>query len=222
MWSGAGADPCQDGDAQTYSKVGDIISYSYLLTNSGNVWLKAPFTVTDNKVTVDLPGDDHLAGAGGEHHLHGQLHDHAGRPGRRLGQRTRRRGTASSAGNPVHSNYDDETVTITRDSGDLEDAADDPAVPVGGVADPTPTNNPLTRHSGPGVPLRAWTAATLCTSAVAPSIRPRMAQLDCFKTHLPAIPGVVVEFPVKVIFPLIVGLAGWRTSSRPEPPGCPA
>ena len=40
---------------QTYSKVGDIISYSYLLTNSGNVWLKAPFAVTDNKVAVTCP-----------------------------------------------------------------------------------------------------------------------------------------------------------------------
>ncbi len=35
----------------TYDAVGDIISYSYLLTNSGNVTLSGPFTVTDDKAT---------------------------------------------------------------------------------------------------------------------------------------------------------------------------
>ncbi|HET9520758.1 MAG TPA: hypothetical protein VFO73_06925, partial [Candidatus Limnocylindrales bacterium] len=35
----------------TYDSVGDVISYSYLLTNSGNVTLVAPFTITDNKAT---------------------------------------------------------------------------------------------------------------------------------------------------------------------------
>ena len=32
-----------------------MISYSYLLTNSGNVTLSGPFTVTDDKVTVTCP-----------------------------------------------------------------------------------------------------------------------------------------------------------------------
>jgi uncharacterized repeat protein (TIGR01451 family) len=33
----------------TYDSMGDIISYSYLLTNSGNVTLTGPFTITDDK-----------------------------------------------------------------------------------------------------------------------------------------------------------------------------
>jgi hypothetical protein len=33
----------------TYMSVGDVINYSFLLTNSGNVTLSGPFTVTDDK-----------------------------------------------------------------------------------------------------------------------------------------------------------------------------
>ena len=36
----------------TYDAVGDVINYSYLLTNSGNVTLSGQFTVTDDKATV--------------------------------------------------------------------------------------------------------------------------------------------------------------------------
>jgi len=35
----------------TYSAVGAVISYSYLVTNSGNVTLSGPFTVSDDKAT---------------------------------------------------------------------------------------------------------------------------------------------------------------------------
>ena len=35
----------------TYSAVGNIISYSYLVTNNGNVTLSGPFTVSDDKAT---------------------------------------------------------------------------------------------------------------------------------------------------------------------------
>ena len=35
----------------TYSTVGAVISYSYLVTNSGNVTLSGPFTVSDDKAT---------------------------------------------------------------------------------------------------------------------------------------------------------------------------
>src|SRR5439155_1314575 len=45
----------------TYSKVGDVISYSYLLTNSGNVTLSGPFTVSDDKATATCPATASLA-----------------------------------------------------------------------------------------------------------------------------------------------------------------
>ena len=39
----------------TYDSVGDTISYSYLVTNSGNVGLAGPVTVADDKATVSCP-----------------------------------------------------------------------------------------------------------------------------------------------------------------------
>ena len=39
----------------TYDSVGDIIGYSYLVTNSGNVTLAGPVTVADDKATVVCP-----------------------------------------------------------------------------------------------------------------------------------------------------------------------
>src|SRR6185436_11136280 len=39
----------------TYDSVGDVIGYSYLVTNSGNVTLAGPVTVTDDKATVTCP-----------------------------------------------------------------------------------------------------------------------------------------------------------------------
>ena len=45
----------------TYSAIGATISYSYKLTNSGNVTLAGPFTVDDDKATVTCPADTSLA-----------------------------------------------------------------------------------------------------------------------------------------------------------------
>ena len=39
----------------TYTAAGDVIAYTYLLTNSGNVALDGPFTVADDKATVTCP-----------------------------------------------------------------------------------------------------------------------------------------------------------------------
>ena len=38
-----------------YDSVGDVISYSYLVTNTGNVRLAGPVTVADDKATVTCP-----------------------------------------------------------------------------------------------------------------------------------------------------------------------
>src|SRR5215210_9552950 len=39
----------------TYDEVGDVISYSYLVKNTGNVRLAGPVTVADDKATVSCP-----------------------------------------------------------------------------------------------------------------------------------------------------------------------
>ena len=90
----------------------DIIGYSYLLTNSGNVWLKAPFTVTDNKVAVTCPAAPIWLASGSSitctaSYTITQADLDAGSV----------KNTAQGHGlfnwTPVHSNYDDETVTVT-------------------------------------------------------------------------------------------------------------
>jgi uncharacterized protein YegL len=40
---------------KTYTAVGNVINYTYKLTNDGNVNLQAPYTVNDNKATVTCP-----------------------------------------------------------------------------------------------------------------------------------------------------------------------
>jgi large repetitive protein len=47
----------------TYSAVGAVISYSYLVKNTGNVTLAGPVTVTDNKATVTCPAGGLAVGA---------------------------------------------------------------------------------------------------------------------------------------------------------------
>jgi hypothetical protein len=45
----------KSGRPTTYDEVGDVINYSYVLTNTGNVTLDGPFTVTDDRATVTCP-----------------------------------------------------------------------------------------------------------------------------------------------------------------------
>ena len=54
-------DLVKSADPATYDHVGQAISYSYLLTNTGNVTLSGSFTVTDNKATVTCPDTASLA-----------------------------------------------------------------------------------------------------------------------------------------------------------------
>ena len=47
----------------TYDAVGDVINYSYVVKNSGNVTLAGPVTVTDDKATVTCPAGSLAPGA---------------------------------------------------------------------------------------------------------------------------------------------------------------
>ena len=65
-----------------YDEVGAVVNYQYVVTNTGNVTISA-LTVTDDRIaTRVLPADD--AGARSKHAVHGELHHHPGRPGRRF------------------------------------------------------------------------------------------------------------------------------------------
>jgi len=64
--------------------VGDVITYSYLVTNTGNVRLPGPVTVADDKATVTCPAvstvgnNDSFLDPNEALDLHRHLCDHAG------------------------------------------------------------------------------------------------------------------------------------------------
>ena len=60
----------------TYSLVGDVINYSYLVKNTGNVDLAGPVTVNDDKTTVTCPAGGLAIGSNDD--LLGQLQHHPG------------------------------------------------------------------------------------------------------------------------------------------------
>ena len=92
----------------SYDSVGDIISYSYLVTNNGNVTLAGPFTVSDDKATVTCPADMSLAPGASitctATYTIGQADLDAGSV----------TNTASATNGTVTSNQDSETVTAAQ------------------------------------------------------------------------------------------------------------
>jgi len=100
----------------TYSAVGAVIDYSYKLTNSGNVTLAGPFTVTDDKSTDEAcPATASLAPDAfitcSAHYTITQADLNAGSV-KNVAQGHGFFGTA-----PVNSNEDDETVTAVKTEG---------------------------------------------------------------------------------------------------------
>ena len=68
-------------DPVSYDNAGDILSYTYVVTNTGNVTTTAPMTVTDDRAIVTCPPD--LLAPGATRHLHRNVCGHPGRPRRR-------------------------------------------------------------------------------------------------------------------------------------------
>ena len=62
------------------TRVGDVIDYSYVVTNTGNVTLTGPVTVTDDQVDRDLPGHGDARRRRVDVTCTATLHDHPGRP----------------------------------------------------------------------------------------------------------------------------------------------
>ena len=62
----------------TYDAVGNVISYSYLVTNSGNVTLSGPFTISDDKADSLMPCHSRV-GPWSINNLLGNVHNHPGR-----------------------------------------------------------------------------------------------------------------------------------------------
>ena len=101
---------------QTYDAAGDVITYTYTLTNSGNVTLDGPFTVTDDKADTsrtDVAGDPDVL-APGEHATFSATYtiDQADIDAGFVTNIAQ--GFGFFAGDEVASNEDDETVTALQ------------------------------------------------------------------------------------------------------------
>ena len=76
----------------TFAAPGDVLDYSYTVTNSGNVTLTGPFTVGRRQGDRrDLPGQPDQPRPGCLDHLHRDLHRDPGRHRRGLGDQRRQR-----------------------------------------------------------------------------------------------------------------------------------
>jgi len=91
----------------TYSKAGDTISYSYVVTNTGNVAFAGPVTVTDDKATVTCPSGGLALSASmtcTASYTITQADIDSGSV----------KNTAQAHANGTDSNFDDETVTAVK------------------------------------------------------------------------------------------------------------
>jgi len=99
----------KSADPMTYDSVGDVISYNYLMTNSGNVTLTSPFTISDDKATNEscppitslAPGDSITCTSS---YTITQADLDAGWV----------KNTAQGHANGIDSNFDDETVNAVQ------------------------------------------------------------------------------------------------------------
>jgi uncharacterized repeat protein (TIGR01451 family) len=92
----------------TYSAVGEVISYSYLVTNAGNVTISGPITVADDKSTDEsCPAGDLAPGASTTCSATYSITQADLDTGSVTNLAT---ASGSYNGNPVNSNQDDETV----------------------------------------------------------------------------------------------------------------
>ena len=67
----------------TYFFAGQVIDYSYTVSNDGKLALGGPFSVTDDRTVVSCPSTPGLAPKDFDH-VHGGVHDHRSGPGRRV------------------------------------------------------------------------------------------------------------------------------------------
>ena len=63
----------------TFTTVGQVIVYTYVVKNTGNATLTGPFTVTDDKLGSIYLRDRNEPGARRLHHLHAEPHDYGRR-----------------------------------------------------------------------------------------------------------------------------------------------
>ena len=91
----------------SYDSVGDVISYSYLVTNTGNVTLAGPVTVADDKATVTCPAGG-LAPGGSMTCTASYTITQADLDSGSV------KNTAKASANGTNSNEDDETVTAVQ------------------------------------------------------------------------------------------------------------
>ncbi len=103
----------KSSDDTSYDEVGDVLIYGYLLTNSGNVTLTGPFTISDDIAIDDvLPGHPHRLAPGAAVTCTAHLHRRPGRPRRRLGHQHRHR--LSEFGRPGHLQPDNVTIDAVQ------------------------------------------------------------------------------------------------------------